>query len=91
MVNFFDADFHVVNKAALLVVEVASISPCMATLNVLIFDLTHVGFVKLLKLFVFTPWFSIPFQKFNECMVLVFVFFNVFQKLIIIAWVNNVF
>ena len=29
------------------------------SLNVLVFDLAHVGFVKLFQLFVFMPWFSV--------------------------------
>ena len=42
MVNFLDDDFHFINEAALLVSEVAQVSLCMVTLNVLIFDLTNI-------------------------------------------------
>ena len=62
MVNFFDDDFNVVDKAALLVVEVAEVGSCTATMNVLISVLTHMGFVKLFQLFIITPWFSISLK-----------------------------
>ena len=39
MINFFDDGFHVVSEATLLNSKVVQICVCMATLNVLIFDL----------------------------------------------------
>ena len=62
----------------------------MATSNVLIFDLVHVGSIKLVQLFIIMPWVLHIVAK-NECLVLAFMFFNVIQKLIIIIWINNVF
>ena len=56
IVNFFDDDFHVINETTLMIAEVG---PCTVTLNALIFDLVHVCSIKLFKLFVITPWFSI--------------------------------
>ena len=48
IINFFDDSFHVISEATLLKSKVMQICACTVTLNVLIFDLTHVGFVKLL-------------------------------------------
>ena len=47
MINFFNDGFHVVDKGTLLIIEITQVGSCAATLNVLIFDLSNVGFVKL--------------------------------------------
>ena len=39
---------------------------CLATINALIFDLIHVGFVKLFQLFVFMPWLTVLLQQFYQ-------------------------
>ena len=51
MINFFDDGFHVINEATLPNSTVVQIYVCVCTAtDVLIFDLMHVGFVKLLLL-----------------------------------------
>ena len=47
IVNFFNDSLHVVDKGALLITEVAQVTSCMPSSNLLIFDLAHVCFVKL--------------------------------------------
>ena len=59
MVSVFNELFHAVDKVALSEIELMWIGTRSAILNVLIFDLVHVGFVKMFQLFHFTPWFSV--------------------------------
>ena len=47
MVNFFYDGLNVADKGAFLFIEVAKVGSCTPTSNLLIFDLTHVDFVKL--------------------------------------------
>ena len=47
MVNVLNNGFHAIDKGGLLIIEITYVSPCTATLNLLIFDLAHVCFVKL--------------------------------------------